>query len=545
MKKEKKNIFEYKEESDESNDDDNEFKDIEGENIVIRDKKKKIKKDLNNFDTIQKELKKYEGKNISYNKLQNNNDDEEEEEEQEDNEEQDDNEENEEQEDNEEEENEYNSKPNILNIFNKDKDKDKNEKVEDKKKEEDENEKGDEEENEEDGKNEDEGENGEESESDNALTLQEKMEKQDEKYLKTLSKVTKDEIRKAKNIINQKELYETFVGIRIALQNLLSDINSLPTYTNLSKFISLSSPETQNLYSKVKNNLKQTYFDTILFHKEFLKKQSYPSSEQFNPVSELEKIIKKIQNNKTDENNMAIDEDEEEEKNMNKQLNTIHNNLFKIDQKIMNIWYRKTVVNQFQTNNKILKKLSNNDNFCEHILSSVDKNMETLRKKTQKYNNNDLNLLGRKRLSAEEYEYDKEIFNDNDFYNFLLKEFLLNNEKEIDDSNYVEKKDENGLVEGMYDLTMKYILNKNNKIKKNVDTKASKNRKIRYDKHEEIINFMVPEINFKEISGRNIIINSLFGTKKLNINLDNNENNKEEEEKREARKLAENDIDLI
>ena len=171
--------------------------------------------------------------------------------------------------------------------------------------------------------------------------------------------------------------------------------------------------------------------------------------------------------------------------------------------------------------------------------------METLRKKTQKYNNNDLNLLGRKRLSAEEYEYDKEIFNDNDFYNFLLKEFLLNNEKEIDDSNYVEKKDENGLVEGRYDLTMRYILNKNNKIKKNVDTKASKNRKIRYDKHEEIINFMVPEINFKEISGRNIIINSLFGTKKLNINLDNNENTKEEEEKREAKKLAENDIDLI
>ena len=168
-----------------------------------------------------------------------------------------------------------------------------------------------------------------------------------------------------------------------------------------------------------------------------------------------------------------------------------------------------------------------------------------LKKKTQKYNNNDINLLGRKRLSAEEYEYDKEIFNDNDFYNFLLKEFLLNNEKEIDDTNYVEKKDENGLVEGRYDLTMRYILNKNTKIKKKVDTKASKNRKIRYDKHEEIINFMVPAVNIKEISGRNIIINSLFGTKKLNINLDNNENNKEEEEKREAKKLAENDIELI
>ena len=229
---------------------------------------------------------------------------------------------------------------------------------------------------------------------------------------------------------------------------------------------------------------------------------------------------------------------------MDEQLNKIHNNLFKIDQKIMNIWYRKTVVNQFQTNNKIIKKLSNNDNFCEHVLSSVENNMNTLLKKTQKYNNandNNIQLLGRKRLSAEEYEYDKEIFNDNDFYNFLLKEFLLNNEKEIDENNYVEKRDENGLVEGRYDLTMRYILNRNTKIKKNVDTKATKNRKIRYDKHEEIINFMVPENNDKEIIGRNIIINSLFGTKKMNIDVDNKEN----EEKRENEKIEENDIDLI
>ena len=47
----------------------------------------------------------------------------------------------------------------------------------------------------------------------------------------------------------------------------------------------------------------------------------------------------------------------------------------------MNIWYRKNDVNQFQTNNKVLKKLSNNDNFCEHILSSVEKNMDSLKKR--------------------------------------------------------------------------------------------------------------------------------------------------------------------
>ncbi len=471
----KKKKLEYSEDSENDLDEDNNYNKAEGENILLRNNKKKIKKDLENYDKIQKELEKYKGKNISYNDLQN------------------DNEEEEEIESNENEEKEEdNIKPNILNFNN-------NEEKES------------------------------EEEEEKEITLQEKMEKQDEKYLKSLSKVTKDEIRKSKNIINQKELYETFVGIRIALQNLLSDINSLPSYKNFSEFLNLSSEETKELHKKLKTNINSTFFDSIKFHKEFLKKQSYPSSDQFNPVLELEKLIK---------NNENIN------KNMNENLSKIHNNLFKIDKKIMNIWYRKTVVNQFQTNNKIIKKLSNNDNFCEHILSSVDNNMNTLLKKTQKYNIDSNQLLGRKRLSAEEYEYDKEIFNDTDFYNFLLKEFLLNNEKEIDENNYEEKIDENGLVEGRYDLTMRYILNRNTKIKKNVDTKATKNRKIRYDKHEEIINFMVPENNDKEINGRNIIINSLFGTKKLNINMENN-NDKEKEEKRETEKLEENDIELI
>ena len=148
-----------------------------------------------------------------------------------------------------------------------------------------------------------------------------------------------------------------------------------------------------------------------------------------------------------------------------------------------------------------------------------------MRKNTEKINNE--KLLGRKRISEEEYDYDKEIYNDIDFYNFLLKAFLLNNEKDIEN----DKLDS----ENRYDLTMKYILNRKAKMKKNVDTKASKNRKIRYDKHEKIINFMVPQINNKESIGRNIIVNSLFGMhKKI-------QNNNEDERKDNNI----NDIDII
>lgn len=487
IKKNKKNNQKNKnivniEESDSNNN-------SEEENILLKNNKKKIKKDIKDYDQMQKELEKYKGKNISYDNFQNKIEESEEIEE---------NEMEDISEDKNDKEENNNAKPNILNMNYNNQDKYSEDNIEE-----------------------------EEEEEDNEMTMQEKMEKQDELYLKSLSKVTKDEIRKAKNIINQKELYESFVGICIAFQNLLLDINSLPSYKNFSEFLDLSPKETKESYQILKKNIQTTFFDVLLFHEEFLKKQSYPSSDQFNPVLELNKLIK----NKENINSI-------------KNLDKIHNNLLKIDQKIMNIWYRKTVVNQFQTNNKILKKLSNNNNFCEHILSSLENNMNTLLKKTQKYNNSDNNnqLLGRKRFSAEEYEYDKEIYNDTDFYNFLLKEFLLNNEKEIDDNNYVEKRDENGLVEGRYDLTMKYILNRNTKTKKQVNNKTTKNRKIRYDKHEEIINFMIPENNTKEISGRNIMINSLFGTKKLNIDLNED---KKEVEKREAEKLEENDIDLI
>lgn len=486
IKKNKKNNQKNKnivniEESDSNNN-------SEEENILLKNNKKKIKKDIKDYDQMQKELEKYKGKNISYDNFQNKIEESEEIEE---------NEMEDISEDKNDKEENNNAKPNILNMNYNNKDKYSEDNIE------------------------------EEEEEENEMTMQEKMEKQDELYLKSLSKVTKDEIRKAKNIINQKELYESFVGICIAFQNLLLDINSLPSYKNFSEFLDLSPKETKESYQILKKNIQTTFFDVLLFHEEFLKKQSYPSSDQFNPVLELNKLIK----NKENINSI-------------KNLDKIHNNLLKIDQKIMNIWYRKTVVNQFQTNNKILKKLSNNNNFCEHILSSLENNMNTLLKKTQKYNNSDNNnqLLGRKRFSAEEYEYDKEIYNDTDFYNFLLKEFLLNNEKEIDENNYVEKRDENGLVEGRYDLTMKYILNRNTKTKKQVNNKTTKNRKIRYDKHEEIINFMIPETNTKEISGRNIMINSLFGTKKLNIDLNED---KKEVEKREAEKLEENDIDLI
>ena len=46
---------------------------------------------------------------------------------------------------------------------------------------------------------------------------------------------------------------------------------------------------------------------------------------------------------------------------------------------------------------------------------------------------------------------------------------------------------------------------------KQVDTKASKNRKIQYVVHDKIVNFTTPLDNLVELEGRDAIVKNLFG----------------------------------
>ena len=50
-------------------DDEDKYKHIEGENIVIKNKKQQIHTNINHYDTIQKDLEKYKGTTTSYEKL--------------------------------------------------------------------------------------------------------------------------------------------------------------------------------------------------------------------------------------------------------------------------------------------------------------------------------------------------------------------------------------------------------------------------------------------------------------------------------------------
>lgn len=76
-------------------------------------------------------------------------------------------------------------------------------------------------------------------------------------------------------------------------------------------------------------------------------------------------------------------------------------------------------------------------------------------------------------------DYDQEIFDDQDFYNQLMRELIDRQASNVLDPVELSRKS----------IELQNLRNKN---KKKVDTKASKGRKIRFNTHKPLVNFMAP-----------------------------------------------------
>ena len=77
-------------------------------------------------------------------------------------------------------------------------------------------------------------------------------------------------------------------------------------------------------------------------------------------------------------------------------------------------------------------------------------------------------------------DYDAEIFDDQDFYNQLVRELIDRRAANVADPIELARKS----------IEMNRLRAKTSK--KKVDTKASKGRKIRYNVHKPLVNFMAP-----------------------------------------------------
>ncbi|XP_046555266.1 protein AATF-like [Haliotis rubra] len=97
-------------------------------------------------------------------------------------------------------------------------------------------------------------------------------------------------------------------------------------------------------------------------------------------------------------------------------------------------------------------------------------------------------------------DYDGEVFDDSDFYHQLLRELIERKTSELNDPVAISRQW----------LEIEKLRTKVKK--KKVDTRASKGRKIRYDVHAKLVNFMAPmDHSIWSDDARNDLFKSLFG----------------------------------
>ena len=135
-------------------------------------------------------------------------------------------------------------------------------------------------------------------------------------------------------------------------------------------------------------------------------------------------------------------------------------------------------------------------------IEQITSNMARLVKRTQVVRV-ECDILGQEKKEAEGQCEDKNIFDDSDFYHHLLRELI-------------EKKTSSNSEAGEAGKHWLQIQKLRSKLKKKVDTRASKGRKVRYDIHSKLVNFMAPVRLTDQMpdKARKELFTSLFGARK-------------------------------
>jgi len=135
-------------------------------------------------------------------------------------------------------------------------------------------------------------------------------------------------------------------------------------------------------------------------------------------------------------------------------------------------------------------------------IEQITSNMARLVKRTQVVRV-ECSVLGQEREEGYGQQEDKNVFDDSDFYHHLLRELI-------------EKKTSSSSEAGEAGKHWLHIQKLRSKLKKKVDTRASKGRKVRYDVHTKLVNFMAPVrlANQMPDKARQELFSSLFGARK-------------------------------
>lgn len=328
-----------------------------------------------------------------------------------------------------------------------------------------------------------------------------------------LSQSTTTDAIKGYSILQQHKLFDSLIDSRLKLQKALTNSNLLPMNYEALKSEPLSTDKTHKLTNKSIDHCYDLLDTIFTFRSKLLSKdnistkrtnpkkrtlsayldstQSYDSIINLYRSSVLTKWSAKIQNSSgsTALNSgkfKAINQSAEQQ---------VNNNLSDMER----------LVKRTKLNRRQIKPFA-----IDYYLTTVDEANDESEEEPQ---NPDLPAEG-KNIKNQVLELDS-IFDDEDFYRVLLNDLV---DKKIQSQNPA-----NGLTIALRSAQ------KAHKLKKNVDTKASKGRKLRYHIQDQIANFETPHSGWKWSDDQiDEFFASLLG-QKVNMKEDEDEDNDESE----------------
>ncbi|XP_046752764.1 protein AATF-like [Diprion similis] len=320
------------------------------------------------------------------------------------------------------------------------------------------------------------------------------------------------EIEKGRCVRNQLGIWENLLEMRIKLQKCLISSNKMPQYDThkdlrADKTFVKSTNESQKNLSKLLDSLLNLQSSLLTKYPET--KLLVKNKEASNNASGKEEIRddddEEIPSDTEEENEDEEDEEEGVPKKKRK-LKDYESLLAKNHNLYTN--YRNSVIQKWNDKTRIAVGNVNTKGSTQPVVKQIEfilSDKSKLRKRTQlkrseyeivgKQGSNDAAQDGRR-----EQEYDGEIYDDDDFYHQLLRELIEFKSADITDPIQLSKQ-------------WIQLQNMRSKMKRKIDTKATKGRRIRFGVHSKLVNFMAPitvDDDWTDLA-KNELYSSLFG----------------------------------
>lgn len=375
--------------------------------------------------------------------------------------------------------------------------------------------------------------NGDENDSDSSAEDEINSEDNEDNFQHISSKSSDLEVERGIAVRNQLNLWDSLLECRITLQKTLIASNKLPQHGIFEQFLSEGGSNYKSEIQQTKNNIANLLEKFIALQTIMLK--SYPETKN------LDKFQNKV-STETDEINSDTegeeeylsnheDEGEEQKKEKHKTSKRSIKEYAKFlgEQHEKYKIYRNATIQKWNDKTRIsVGKLSsrNFSSFEQSTLKQIEQvlsNRQRLIQRTQ-LKRSSYNILGQELIRESDKqieesnpsadtndlkdsheqnkEYNSEIFDDTDFYHQLLRDLIEKKSSDVTDPIQL----------GRQWLKLQKL---RSKMKRKIDTRATKGRKIRYVVHPKLVNFMAPED--KSVwteEAKTELFSSLFGNNK-------------------------------